>query len=204
MPRILRIINRFNLGGPTYNASYLTKHLSPTYETLLVGGPHEPGESGSYFIPESMGVEFRILENMRRNLNPWSDRQGYLEIRKIIREFKPDIVHTHASKAGALGRLAAKHENVPLVVHTFHGHVFSGYFGEVKTGVYIRTERHLAKSTSGIIAISAIQKKELSEKYRIALPSKFKVIPLGFDLEKIVLATKTSGRCFYDLHWHHR
>ena len=184
MPKVLRIINRFNIGGPTYNATFLTRFLGGDYETLLIGGLPEKDEADSLHIPEEYGVQPRILEEMKRIPDFKSDREAYRKIKEIIREFKPDIVHTHASKAGALGRKAAFSCGVPVVVHTFHGHVFHSYFGKVKTLLYKFIERRLAKRSSAIIAISEIQKKELSEIHKICPASKVKVIPLGFDLEK--------------------
>src|SRR4051812_15526496 len=124
MPRVLRIINRFNLGGPAYNVAFLTKHLAPEFETLLIGGEKEKDEESSLFIFKGMDLEPLVIEEMSRSVNFLNDVRAYLRIKKIIKEFKPDIVHTHAAKAGALGRLAAYHCKVPVIVHTFHGHVF--------------------------------------------------------------------------------
>lgn len=184
MPKVLRIINRFNLGGPTYNVSYLTKYLAPEYETLLIGGEKDESEASSDFIVKSLDLHPQIISGMRRSINPMNDYRAYMEIRKIIREFKPDIVHTHASKAGALGRLAAIHEKVPVIVHTFHGHVFHSYFGALKTSVFKFIERYLAKKSSAIVAISEEQKRELTLEHGICDPKKTHVIPLGFDLDR--------------------
>jgi glycosyltransferase involved in cell wall biosynthesis len=184
LPKVLRIINRFNIGGITYNVSYLTKYLAPEYETLLVGGPEEEGEDSSLYIPEGLGLKPLVLKQFQREINLSSDFKAYKEIKKIIREFKPDIVHTHASKAGAIGRLAAIHCNVPIIIHTFHGHVFHSYFGKLKTGFYKTIERYLAKHSTAIIAISNKQKQELSEVFHIAPKEKIHVVPLGFDLTK--------------------
>jgi len=184
LPKVLRIINRFNLGGITYNVSYLSKFLAPEFETLLIGGDKEPGEDSSLFIPEQLGLKPFLIPEMKRAISFKDDRTAYIHIKKIIREFKPDIVHTHASKAGAIGRLAAFHEKVPAVVHTFHGHVFHSYFGTLKTNLYKGIERYLAKKSSAIIAISEKQKKELTEIYKISDPDKTHVIHLGFDLNK--------------------
>lgn len=184
MPKVLRIINRFNIGGPTYNATFLTKFLSEEYETLLVGGLPEPDESDSLFIPESYGIKPVLIPEMKRTPSFKSDRQAYKKLKEFITEFKPDIVHTHAAKAGALGRKAAKACGVPVIVHTFHGHVFHSYFGAFKTLLYKIIERRLARISHGIIAISPLQKKELVEQHRICPESKIKVIPLGFDLTK--------------------
>lgn len=184
MPKVLRIINRFNIGGITYNVSYLSKYLEPDYETLLVGGPEEEGEDSSLYIPEGLGLKPRVLHEFQREINLKSDYRAYKEIKKIIREFKPDIVHTHASKAGAIGRLAAIDCNVPIIIHTFHGHVFHSYFGKLKTAFYKTIERYLAKHSTAIVAISNKQKHELSEVFHIAPKDKIHVVPLGFDLTK--------------------
>lgn len=184
MIRVLRIINRFNLGGITYNVSYLSRYLPEEYETTLIGGPEEDGEESSLYIPRGLGLDPLVIGEMRRSINPLSDYFAYRRIKKIIRTFRPHIVHTHASKAGAVGRLAAAHCGVPVIVHTFHGHVFSGYFSGIKAAVLKSIERYLARKSTAIVAISAIQKKELTETHRICAPDKMAVIPLGFDLQK--------------------
>ncbi|HEU4718183.1 MAG TPA: glycosyltransferase [Bacteroidia bacterium] len=196
MPRILRIINRFNLGGPTYNVAYLTKFLSPEFETLLVGGSKDETEDSSEFILENLGLKPVIIPEMKREISIRQDRIAYKKIKALIREFKPDIVHTHASKAGALGRRAAYACHVPVIVHTFHGHVFHSYFGKLKTALYLNIERRLARKTDAIIAISEKQKQELSETFRIAPAEKFHVIPLGFDLERFRTGTEAKRKAF--------
>ena len=184
MKKILRIINRFNLGGPTYNAAYLTKYLESDYETLLIGGQHDESEISSMDILNNLGLKPIIIPEMQRSLNPYKDQIAYRKIQNIIKEFKPDIVHTHAAKAGALGRRAAYKLGVNQIYHTFHGHVFHSYFGDFKSKIFKKIERDLAKKTTKIIAISEIQKKELSKIHRICPEEKIEVIPLGFDLEK--------------------
>ena len=191
--KILRIINRFNIGGPTYNATFLTGFLSDQFETLLVGGLPEEGEADSLHILEEYGVKATLLPEMKRKPNFFSDKKALKKIKEIIKEFKPDIVHTHASKAGALGRKAAFDCSVPIVLHTFHGHVFHSYFGKAKTFLFRFIEQQLAKRSTGIIAISEIQKQELTETYKICSKKKVKVIPLGFDLNKF-RQNKTENR----------
>jgi glycosyltransferase involved in cell wall biosynthesis len=182
MIKVLRITNRFNLGGPTYNVTFLTRFMSEEFETQLWGGAIGEDEGEALFIPEKYGVQPQIIPAMQREINLKNDRAALKKIREIIREFQPDIVHTHASKAGALGRKAAIKEKVPVIVHTFHGHVFHHYFNSLKTAVYKKVERNLAKKTDAIIAISPIQKRELVETHQIAPDAKVNVIPLGFDL----------------------
>jgi glycosyltransferase involved in cell wall biosynthesis len=184
MPKVLRIINRFNLGGPTYNAAYLSKYLAPEFETMLVGGAKDESEGNSEYMAHNLGLNPIIIPEMRRALNPVLDYKAYQKIKKIITEFKPDIVHTHASKAGALGRMAAYNLNVPVILHTFHGHVFDAYFSKFSSSFYKNIERYLAKKSTRIIAISEIQKYDLGHKYSICNDDKIEVIPLGFDLLK--------------------
>tara|TARA_B110000211_G_scaffold215197_1_gene257218 strand:+ start:1063 stop:2247 length:1185 start_codon:yes stop_codon:yes gene_type:complete len=182
MPKVLRIINRFNIGGPTYNAAYLTKYLPNEYETLLIGGDKEESEDSSQHILDDLGITPTIIPEMQRAIKFGNDYSAYKKIKQIITEFKPDIVHTHASKAGTLGRMAAFSCKVPAVVHTFHGHVFHSYFNKAKTTVFKRIERKLAEKSTAIVAISDIQKQELGEIHKIAPLDKIEVIPLGFDL----------------------
>jgi glycosyltransferase involved in cell wall biosynthesis len=184
VPKVLRIINRFNLGGPTFNAAILTRYLAPKYETLLIGGKEEASEKSSSFILDQFGVEGKIVEEMQRKVGFLNDRDAYKTVKGIIKDFKPDIIHTHASKAGALGRSAGIAYGKAKLVHTFHGHVFHSYFGRIKTGIYKNIERALALKTDKIIAISERQKLELVKKYRITTADKVEVIPLGFELEK--------------------
>jgi len=184
VPRVLQIINRLNLGGPAFHVAILTKNLQDDFEVKLISGTKQDSEESSGFIVKEMGLDFTEIKHMKRSLNPLNDYISYREIRKIIRDFKPDIIHTHAAKAGALGRLAAIHEKVPVIVHTFHGHVFHSYFHPLKSNFFLRIERYLAKRSSAIIAISERQKHELAHHYKLCKPEKIHVIPLGFDLSR--------------------
>lgn len=184
MPRVLRILNRMAVGGPVLNATYLTKYLSPEYETLLVVGQREPHEKNASYLAQQLGVEVVTVPQMRRSVNPANDYAAFQSIRKLIKGFRPDVVHTHASKPGVLGRLAASMESVPAIVHTFHGHAFHSYFNSLTSNLYINTERFLARRSSAIIAISQTQKQELVEKFCIAPEEKFRMIQLGLDLDK--------------------
>ncbi|OQA11678.1 MAG: D-inositol 3-phosphate glycosyltransferase [Bacteroidetes bacterium ADurb.Bin397] len=202
MPKVLRIINRLNLGGPTYNAAYLSKYLAPEFETLLVAGIKEDDEESSEFIVTDMGLQPVYIPEMRREINFTNDRIAYQKIKKLIAEFKPDIVHTHAAKAGTLGRLAAANSGVPVILHTFHGHVFHSYFNPLKTAVFKSVERYLSKKSTAIIAISDIQKEELCAKHKVCKPAQTVVIPLGFDLTRFQtdqLAKRAAFRTEYKI-----
>lgn len=184
MPRVLRIINRFNIGGPTFNAALLTKYMSPEFETLLVGGKAQESEENSFHILDDLGVNAHYVDEMKRDIGIKNDRDAFKRIKKIISDYKPDIIHTHASKAGAIGRSAGISYGKAKIVHTFHGHVFHSYFSPLKTNIYKNIERALALKTDRIIAISSRQKVELSKKHKICSADKISVIPLGFELDK--------------------
>lgn len=184
MTKVLRILNRFNLGGPTYNVAYLTKFMEPEFQTCLAGGTKDKTEGSSQFILDQLGIKPIEIPEMKREVSFSDDIRSYFAIKKIIKDFNPKIVHTHASKAGAVGRMAAVKMKVPIIVHTFHGHVFHSYFGKAKTEFFIRTERYLASKSTAIIAISEKQKDELANEFKICAAEKIHVIPLGFDLTK--------------------
>ena len=184
MPKVLRIINRFNIGGPTYNVAYLTKYLSPEFKTVLVGGSIEEGEDSSEYILKQLGIKPIIIPEMHRSIQYNSDIVAYYKLKEIIQRYKPDIVHTHASKSGALGRWAAYRSGVPVIVHTFHGHVFHSYFNRMKSELFKQVERKMAAVSTQIIALSDLQKYELSVQHQICAPEKISVIPLGFDLNR--------------------
>jgi glycosyltransferase involved in cell wall biosynthesis len=196
MARVLRIINRFNLGGITYNVSYLSRYLPNEFETMLIGGPEEKGEESSLYIPRSLGLQPLIIAKLRRSVNPLNDVLAFRAICKIIREFKPDIVHTHASKAGAIGRLAAIRCKVPVIVHTFHGHVFHGYFGKIVTSVFKTVERFLANKSNMIVVISPTQQEEICNVHKICKKEKTRIIPLGFDLAKFTEYQSEKRKAF--------
>lgn len=196
MTKVLRILNRFNVGGPTYNAAYLTKYLSKEYETKLIGGIKEDAEASSEYILKNLDIQYEIIPEIRRGINLIKDFKAFCKVVKIIRTEKPQIVHTHASKAGMIGRAAAFYCGVPYVYHTFHGHVFHSYFGKCKTRFFITIEQFLAKKTTKIIAISEKQKYELGTVYHICKPDKIEVVPLGFDLNKFAENTEEKRAAF--------
>lgn len=170
--------------------------MAPEWETKLVIGGKDDHEQDASHLTERLGIEPVIVPEMQREINLKADRTAYNQVKKIIADFKPDVVHTHAAKSGAIGRLAAHACKVPVVVHTFHGHVFHSYFGKIKSNAFVQIERYLAKKSTGIIAISDIQKHELADTYRICKPEKIEVIPLGFDLDHFSTDSDTKRAKF--------
>ncbi|MBI1343028.1 MAG: glycosyltransferase [Terrimonas sp.] len=196
MPRVIRILNRLVIGGPSKNAVYLTRYMPSEFETLLIIGGKEDHEQDAENLAEDHQVIPYCIPEMKRAISFNDDWKAYKQLKKIIREFKPDIVHTHAAKSGALGRLAARNCKVPVIVHTFHGHVFHSYFNSLKTNFFIRAEKYLAGFTDGIIAISEKQRHELADEFRIAAAEKFHVVPLGLDLDPFVEHQEEKRKSF--------
>lgn len=180
--KVLQISNRFIIGGPSIILTVLHAHLGENFISKLLVGKKEPHEEDAKFLLHAQGVSCEEIPSMNRTVNPISDLKAYYQIKKIIKSFKPQIVHTHAAKPSVLGRLAAHFNNVPVVLHTYHGHVFHNYFGKITTFFVIGLERFLTKFTSKIIAISEQQKEELVNIYKICKADKVVVIPLGLDL----------------------
>jgi glycosyltransferase involved in cell wall biosynthesis len=196
MPRVLRILNRLAVGGPVLNATYLTKYLAPDFETLLVVGEKESHEKSAEHLAHQLDIKWVTIPGMGRSINPASDYVAYRQMKALIKSYKPDIVHTHAAKPGAIGRLAAAAAGVPVIVHTFHGHVFHSYFNSAKTKFFIQTERYLGRKSDAIVAISDQQQRELVQDFRIAPKEKFRVVPLGFDLDRFHTAQEEKRAKF--------
>ena len=185
--RVLRLIARLNVGGPALHVSYLTRGLAERgYDTTLVAGQVGAAEGSMEYAARDLGVEPLFLPMLQRDIDAGHDIGAVLRVRDLIRTLRPDILHTHTAKAGAVGRLAAAIARVPdppVIVHTFHGHVLRGYFGPAKTFAFRETERSLARRTDRLIAVSPEVRDELVAQ-RIAPFEKFAVIRLGLDLDK--------------------
>ena len=202
MSKILRILNRLNVGGPTLNVAYLSRYIDTRYETKVLTGYKEPYEGSSEYMLDDLAISYSYVPEMYRSIDLKKDYQAFKYIQNEVRNYKPDIVHTHAAKAGVLGRLAAYYNpNRPkAILHTYHGNVFDGYFSPVKTKIFLAIERFLAKRSTAIIAISEEQKNDLVNKYRIAPSHKVHVIRLGFDLEKFTIDTAIKRKHFRDFY----
>jgi len=181
--KILRIIARLNIGGPAIHVLLLNSGLNKErYSSYLVTGEVSKGESDMTNIAKKMGIVPFIIPELKREIKFNNDFSAFLKLFRLMRKLKPDIVHTHTAKAGTLGRIAAIISKVPIRIHTFHGHVFHGYFGKIKTYLFIMIEKILAKFTNKIVVISQNQLKEIRDTYRIAPDKRYSVISLGLDL----------------------
>ena len=187
MKKVLRIITRMNIGGPAIHVANLARHMD-NYETLLVHGATSEDEGG-YMSWDREGIKHIKLHKLGREIL-WQDFEVIDQLKKVIADFKPDIIHTHTAKAGFVGRTAGKNSGAKLV-HTFHGNVFKGYFGHAKTFVFKQLEKRVASFTDKIIVLNNQQKREIQNVLDVP-DSKMEVIPLGFDLKRLATGDKNK------------
>jgi glycosyltransferase involved in cell wall biosynthesis len=184
--KVLRILTRLAAGGPPLHSVLLTREMAKLgYETHLAVGECRDGEREMTYLLSEGDPVIRV-PGLAAPIAPLRDLWALLRLIVIMRRLRPDIVHTHTAKAGALGRLAARLAGVPVVVHTFHGHVLEGYFPQWINRLIGKLERRLAFLTDRICVLSASQARELSAALDVPVESKFEVVPLGFDLEGFV------------------
>ena len=187
--RVLRVIARLNMGGPALHVAYLTHGLRERgYDTTLVAGSLARGEDSMEFVARELGIEATHLPELRRDIAPIRDLQATVRLARLIRRLRPDILHTHTAKAGAVGRMAALlvgDARPPIVVHTFHGHVLRGYFGPRLSYGFRLLERWLAKRTDALVAVSPEVRDELV-RLGVAPAEKFTVVRVGIELRERV------------------
>lgn len=191
--RILRLITRLNAGGPARHVIWLSEGLRRFgYETLLLAGRPAPGEDDLSDFAREKGVDAVEIEGLSRKIDPLRDLSALRRLAAKVREFDPHILHTHTSKAGVLGRWVARRENrrrqragraLIRTVHTFHGHVLSGYFPPARERVFRAIERALGRrATDAAVVLSPQQREEIVESYGVIPPDRVFVIPLALDL----------------------
>src|SRR5689334_15912865 len=184
--RVLRLIARLNMGGPALHVAYLARGLEGRgYHTTLGAGALARGESSMSFVADDLGVEIVDVPYLHREVSPILDPLSVRAVVALIRRMRPHILHTHTAKAGAIGRTAAAlagEARPPIVVHTFHGHVLSGYFDPMRTAAYTNVERALARRTTRLVAVSPEVRDDLVE-LGVAPLDRFTVIRLGIDLD---------------------
>jgi glycosyltransferase involved in cell wall biosynthesis len=181
--RVMRIIARLNIGGPAIHVALLTAGLRNFgFETTLIAGQLGDDEADMSYLARQMGVEPHYIPSLQREINLLDDIKSLFALVRCIRQERPLVVHTHTAKAGLVGRAAARLCGVPIVVHTFHGHVFHGYFGWAKTQLFMWLERAAALLSDVVLTISDGLRDDLLH-YHIASPERIRVLPLGLDLE---------------------
>jgi len=199
--RILRVITRLNIGGPSIQAIALTSRLAARGAvTTLLHGRLGAGEGDMRYLAAA-DANLQFVPTLQRAIAPLDDLRSLVSLYQEMRRFKPTIVHTHMAKAGLLGRVAAFAYNrtrgrAPRarVVHTYHGHVLDGYFGGLATTIFIALERQLARVTDAIIAISPAIRADLLNTYRIGRAEQYRIVPLGFDLSAFAAVDEAARR----------
>jgi glycosyltransferase involved in cell wall biosynthesis len=180
--RILRVFSRLNVGGPSIHVILLTAGLRPRgYDTTLIVGYESAREGNLDDLASARGVEVQRLAGLGREIRPFQDLRALVSLWRLLRRIRPQIVHTHTAKAGMLGRVAAVLAGVPVVVHTYHGHVLSGYFSRFQTGVYRAIESVLARFSDRLIAVSGSVRDDLV-RLGVAPAAKLRVVALGLEL----------------------
>ncbi len=177
--KVLHIITRLNTGGPAVFLDYLTQSMSDlNCENIIAFGYCESNES-DYTENHKYKAKLIKVNSLHRSLNPVDDIRTFFALRKIIKQNNPQVINTHTSKAGVLGRLAARsvRKNMP-VVHTFHGHLIYGYFARYKSFVFTIIEKFMANFTNCAVAVTGETKSSLTA-LGIGKKLNWQVIPIG-------------------------
>ena len=184
--KVVRIIGRLNVGGPSIHTILLTHLLDPDkFVTQLVTGSEGSTEGSMRYLADERGIEPYVIPEMGREISWRDDFIALWKLIWLLRREKPDIIHTHTAKAGTLGRIAAMIAlpgRKKRIFHTFHGHVFHSYFSPKKTEFFRKIECWLAKHTDRLIAVSEQTRDDLVA-YGIAPSEKIEVVKLGLDLD---------------------
>ncbi len=181
---ILHVIARLNVGGAALHVLQLAREQSRRgHDVVVVAGTLAAGEESMEYVADELGVEVIGLPALQRELSLRADGAAIRELRRLIRARRPDVVHTHTAKAGATGRIAALlagRARPRSIVHTYHGHVLSGYFSPVRERIFRLIERALARPTSALLAVSEEVRNDLVD-YGVAPRERFTIVPYGFD-----------------------
>ena len=149
------MITRLIIGGAQENTLLTVEDLQHKYhdEVTLITGPAEGPEGDLFERATKRNLNVELMSELVRPIRPWTDQRAYWKLRAAIRRLKPEVVHTHSSKAGILGRAAAWHENVPAIVHTIHGMPFGAFESPLKNRLYIALERWAARRCHAIVSV---------------------------------------------------
>jgi glycosyltransferase involved in cell wall biosynthesis len=181
--RVLRVITRLNVGGPTRHVRVLSAGLAARGVTgLLAHGPCPEGEGPGVLDVPGAAV---LVPTLVRALRPRDDRRAYAALLRVIRDFAPDVVHTHQGKAGFLGRLAASRAKVPAIVHTHHGHTFAHYHGLALGRILLSAERLAAARSHALICQSVSQEADVRRHLGAGAAGKTVLIPPALDPEAL-------------------
>ncbi|MBA2325900.1 MAG: glycosyltransferase [Actinobacteria bacterium] len=157
--KVLQVITHLDVGGATEAAANACAHVDrQSFDSTLVSGPPPEGQGDYTERFRALGLRVMTVPGLQRAIHPARDRQALHHLRRLFREEEPDIVHTHSSKAGVLGRLAAHREHVPAVLHTVHGWSFHEHMASSTRAIYRRLERRAAKWCTRLVTVSYLDR----------------------------------------------
>jgi glycosyltransferase involved in cell wall biosynthesis len=191
--RLLFLNTRLSIGGPAKVTTALAEELAARgHEAFLAGGDPEPGE-----VPDPRAVATSVcrrrVAGLRRPVRPVADLRAILRVRSLLKELRPDALLTTGSKAGAVGRMAARTlRRRPRTVHVFHGHVFRGHFGDRLAMLFARVERLLARMTDDLVAVCRSVEDDLRE-LGLDRWSRMHRVEIGYDLSSLLALGRPSG-----------
>jgi glycosyltransferase involved in cell wall biosynthesis len=183
-PRILRLITRMNTGGPSRQVARLSDLEG--YETFTVWGMCSADEAEDEQMIRQVKGNWEQLPYLGRQIHPWKDLLSLIRLIGIIKSFRPHILHTHTAKAGMLGRLAAWLCGVPIIVHTYHGHVLEGYFSPLTSRMFRWIEQQCGRVSNALIVLSRLQYDAITNTHGVGDENKNHIVPLGIDLNALL------------------
>jgi len=190
--KVIHVITRLDYGGAAQNTMLTALgHDRAQFEPLVVAG--YPGcwdaQGGQAATEENCrqlekaAIRWMLLPSLTREVHPIKDAQALWQLIRLFRQEQPALVHTHTSKAGVLGRVAAWLARVPVIVHTPHGHVFYGHFGPFRSWLFLQIERVLSVLTDRLIALTEAERQDHLDR-AVGEADRFVVVPSGIDRER--------------------
>jgi glycosyltransferase involved in cell wall biosynthesis len=191
--RIARVLTRLNLGGPARQCLASDPLLTERGHAVRVfTGTPEPGEGDLFDEARARGIDVVRVPGLRRGLSPFGDLRARGALARLLAAFEPDLLHTHASKAGTLGRVALRRRPDVARVHTFHGHVLEGYFAPAVSRRLVAWERRLADSTDRIVAVSHATADDLV-RLGVVGEEKLVVVAPGIELDALLAIPRPAS-----------
>jgi glycosyltransferase involved in cell wall biosynthesis len=192
--KVLHVITRMIIGGAEWNTLYTCQLLNRSrYEPLLACGPETGSEGSLIEVTEASGIPVFIVPDLIREIDPKRDFKALVQLIRLYRDLEVDIVHTHTSKAGILGRLAGRLAKVPVVIHTVHGFAFTAPLPKWQRQLYIALEKMAGRWCDALIFISKPLMAEAG-KLGIGDPKTYAYIPSGIDIKAFQNSNNNGNR----------
>lgn len=183
-PRVLHVITRMDQGGSAIHTAWMVKLLDRNRysSSFLCGSLDQLTPEEEHDLKSACEV-FAIEPSLKRDPHPFYDFLALARLYKFYKKHNFDIIHTHTSKAGFIGRLAARLAGAKMVVHSPHGHIFYGYFGKLKTQMYIIMEKIAATNTDRMLVFTELAVQDHLD-VGVGRKEMFRIVPSGVPLEK--------------------